>query len=213
MFRLLMALLSLTSINTLAQTESLKLTIKEVKAHVRTINPDATCLDEYLQRRKQLMIKLAASPAIAVAGTMASTYTGGVFAVGLANATGVTGWDGLGYVILGASAGAVGGAAIVVADTTATGITLANNLLITKAVAEQQLNREGHYTNRLYEKYLKKSAIDLSKEDFIAKLMEADANGKLCDGTMVKQPKIKIGTKLKFKVAKLKDLVRFVDNT
>lgn len=105
-----------------------------------------------------------------------------------------------------------GGAAVVIADTTATGVTLANNLLITKAVAEQLLNREGYYTDRLYEKYLRKSDKDVSREDFINILLNADSDGSLCDGTMVKQPKFKIGPKLKFKVAKLKDLVRNVDS-
>lgn len=212
MFRLLMAILSLTSINTLAQTELPKLTIKEVKEAVARVNPAETCVDEYLKRRKQLIIQLSVSPAVAVAGTMASTYVGGMTAVGIANATGVSGWSGLGYVIVGGAAGAVAGAGVVVADATATGITLANNVLITKAVTEQHLDSPGYYSDRLYEKYLRKSDKDVSKEDFINTLLNADSDGTLCDGTMVKQPKFKIGPKLKYEVAKLKDLVRFVDS-
>jgi hypothetical protein len=49
---------------------------------------------------------------------------------------------------------------------------------------------------------------DLSQDEFVAKLLAADADGSLCDGSMVKQPKIRIGTKMQFKVAKLKDIVR-----
>lgn len=45
MFRLLMAILSLTSINTLAQTELPKLAIAEVKEAIQRINPESTCVD------------------------------------------------------------------------------------------------------------------------------------------------------------------------
>lgn len=188
-----------------------KIKIKEIKTHLKTINPDTTCMDEYVRRRKQLIIKLAASPAVAVAGTMASTYVGGAAAGGIAVASGVEGWTGLGYVIGGGLIGGASGAVAVTADTVATGITLNNINLILKTVAEQRLEKEGPFTQKLYQKYLKKSKKDISQEDFIARLIEADANGALCDGTMVKQPKIRLGMKLKYKVAKLKDLTRHMD--
>lgn len=207
----LLSIILLFSVTNVSANVESKIKIKEIKAHLKTVNPDTTCMDEYLQRRKQLIVKLSLSPVVAVAGTMASTYVGGTAAAAIAGARGVDGWSGLGYVIGGAALGAVSGAAVAGVDATVTSVTLANNVLITKAVAEQHLDRDGFYTNKLYKKYLKKSAVDLSREEFVAKLMEADANSELCDGTMVKQPRIKIGTKLKYKVAKLKDLVRSLD--
>lgn len=207
---LMTAILFLSVSNVSAQTPK-NVTIREIKEHLKTINTETTCMDEYLARRKQLIVKLSLSPVIAVAGTVASTYVGGATAAAIATARGVEGWSGLGYTIGGAALGAAGGAVAVGVDTTITGVTLANNVLITKAVAEQHLGREGILTEKLYKKYLKKSKVDLSKEEFVEKLIKADETGELCDGSMVKQPRIKIGTKLKFKIAKLKDLVRFID--
>lgn len=205
-------LVVLSSLNAFAKNSPEKIKIKEIKELVETSNPDGTCMDEYLKRRKELIIKLSVSPAAAVAGTVGGIYVGGTTVIGVAGLAAVDGWGLLGYGIMGAIGGGVAGATAVVGSATATGITLANNILITKAVAEQQLDRSGEYSEKLYRKYLKKSKVDLSKEDFLTKLTEADQDGKLCDGSMVNQPKIKIGTKLKYKVAKLKDLVRYVDS-
>lgn len=206
-------LVTLSSLNAFAQSSPEKIKIKEIKELVKTSNPDTTCMDEYLKRRKELIIKLSVTPAAAVVGTVGGIYVGGTTGAGLANMAGVDGWGALGYGIMGALGGGAAGITIAAGSATATGITLANNILITKAVAEQQLNRSGNYSEKLYRKYLKKSKVDLSKEDFLNKLVDADQEGKLCDGSMVNQPKIKIGTKLKYKVAKLKDLVRYIDST
>lgn len=209
----LLGLVLLVSIsNSFAEEVPAKIKIKEIKNHLRVTNPETTCMDEYLQRRKQLMVKLAVTPGLAVAGTMASVYAGGALGVGVAVASGVEGWGGLGYVIGGGLVGGATGVAAVTADAAVTAVILNNINLILKAVAEQQFDKEGPYTNKLYKKYLKKSKRDISKEEFIERLVEADENGKLCDGTMVKRPRIRIGMKLKYKVAKLKDLVRYVDH-
>lgn len=204
-----MLLISSTSL--LANTQ--KVTIKEIKAHLKTVNPDSTCMDEYVGRRKQLMIKLGLTPVVAVAGTVASTYVGGAAGVAIGGASGAEGWDGLGYAIGGAMVGMAAGVVAVGVDTTITAVTLNNIDLILRTLGEHHLNVEGTKTAKLYSKYVKKSKVDLSKEEFLAKLLAADADGTLCDGTMVKQPRIKIGPKLKFKVAKLKDLVRNVDES
>jgi len=194
-------------------TNIFAVTIKDIKSHLKTINPDSTCMDEYLGRRKQLMIKLGLTPVVAVAGTVASTYVGGVAGVGLGMANNAEGWSGLGYAIGGAMVGAAAGVVAVGVDTTVTAVTLNNIDLILRTLAENHLGQEGMKSEKLYSKYLKKSAVDISKEEFITKLMKADADGTLCDGSMVKQPRIRIGTKLKFKVAKLKDMVRGLDET
>lgn len=211
MKKLLTVMLLITSTNLLANTQ--KVTIKEIKAHLKTINPETTCMDEYVARRKQLIIKLGVTPVAAVAGTMASTYVGGVTAVAISQANGVDGWAGLGYAIGGAALGMATGVVTVGVDATVTAVTLNNIDLILRTLAEQHMNVEGTKTDKLYAKYMKKSKVDLPKEEFMKKLLAADADGTLCDGTMVKQPRIRIGTKLKFKVAKLKDLVRGVDES
>lgn len=206
-----LVLLASLSSSFAAEATPTKIKIKEIKNHLKITNPDTTCMDEYVKRRRQLITKLAVSPVVAVAGTMASTYAGGVVAGGIATASGVEGWTGLGYVIGGAVIGGATGAVAVTANATVTAVTLNNINLILKSVGEQRLDREGPYTDKLYKKYLKKSKKDISKEDFIARLIEADGNGSLCDGSMVKQPKVRLGTKLKYKVAKLKDLTRHMD--
>ncbi len=210
MKKLLTIMLIVVSSNVLADAIP-KVTIKEIKAHLKTINPETTCMDEYLQRRKQLIIKLAATPVIAVAGTVASTYVGAAAGTALAVARGVDGWTEFGYALGGAGIGAMSNFAAVGVDATITGITLNNINLILRTLAEQHLDRDGIKSHKLHTKYLKKSKVDLSKDEFIAKLMKADADGTLCDGTYVKQPRIRIGSKLKFKVAKLKDVVRLMD--
>lgn len=210
MKKLLAIILIVTTSNVFADVAP-KITIKEIKAHLKTINPETTCMDEYLQRRKQLIIKLAATPAIAVAGTVASTYVGAAAAAGISAASNIDGWGALGYTIGGAM---IGGASAIVAvgvDTTITAVTLNNIDLILRTLAEQHLDRAGVKTDKLHAKYLKKSKVDLAKDDFLVRLMTADESGTLCDGSLVKQPRIRIGTKLKFKVAKLKDVVKLMD--
>jgi hypothetical protein len=209
MKKLLTVILLVSSTNLLAGPQ--KVTIKEIKAHLQTINPESTCMDEYIARRKQLMIKLGLTPVVAVAGTMGSTYVGGMTGVAIGGASGAEGWSGLGYAIGGAMVGMATGVVAVGVDTTVTAVTLNNIDLILRTLAEYHLNVEGTKSEKLYSKYLKKSQTDLSKEEFLAKLIAADEDGTLCDGSWVKQPKIKIGPKLKFKVAKLKDLVKGVD--
>ncbi len=209
MKKILAVMLLVSCSNLLASTQ--KVTIKEIKAHLQTVNPDSTCMDEYVARRKQLMIQLGVTPVAAVAGTVASTYVGGAAGVAIGGAAGAEGWSGLGYAIGGAMVGAASGVIAVGVNATVTIVTLNNIDLILRTLGEHHLNVDGSKTVKLYSKYLKKSKTDLSKEEFLSKLLEADADGTLCDGTMVKQPRIKIGTKLKYKVAKLKDLVRGVD--
>lgn len=210
MKKLLAAMLIVSTANVFADVTP-KVTIKEIKAHLKTINPETTCMDEYLKRRKQLIIKLAASPAIAVAGTVAATYVGAATAAGISAASNIDGWGALGYTIGGAMIGGASGIIAVGVDTTITAVTLNNIDLILRTLAEQHLDRAGAKTDKLHMKYLKKSPVDIAKDEFLTKLMDADASGVLCDGTLVKQPRIRIGTKLKFKVAKLKDVVKLMD--
>jgi hypothetical protein len=208
MKKLFALLLMISSLTAFAETEP-KIKIHEIKTYLKTVDAETTCMDEYLKRRKQLILKLSLSPVTLVAGTAASLYAGAAAGAGVAHATGVASqWQGLGYVISGLMLGTATGAIATTVDTTATAVTLNNIEMILKTLAEQYLERDGAKSKRLHEKYVKRTRTELPKDEFISRLMSADSNGSLCDGTMVKQPRIKIGSKLKFKVAKLKDLAR-----
>lgn len=194
------------------EVETKKIPVKEIKAFVETINPETTCLDEYLKRRKQLIVKLAASPVIVAAGAAVSFYGGAAAGAGIAYVVKPDGWGALTYVVGGAVLGAAGGAVATAADSAVTAVQLRNTNLVIQALASQQMQRESDKVEMLYAKYVKRSEKDLSKEEFLNKLMQLDAKGSLCDGSLVKQPKIKIGPKLQFKVAKLKGLVKGIDS-
>lgn len=188
-----------------------KIPVKEIKAYVETINPETTCLDEYLKRRTQLIVKLSATPVIVAAGAVASFYGGAAAGAGIAYVVQPDGWGALTYVVGGAVLGAAGGAVATTADSAVTAVQLRNTNLIIQALASQLMQRESDRVEKLYAKYLKRSEKDLPQEEFLTKLMQLDEKGSLCDGSLVKQPKIKIGPKLQFKVAKLKGLVKGID--
>jgi hypothetical protein len=192
-----------------------KLRIKDIKNHLETVNPDSTCMDEYLKRRNQLIVKLTLAPASIVVGTVASTYTGALAAGLLAKPFSVTGWDALGWIILGGLGGGLAGGAYTATDTIMAGVTLYRHTLVVKTVAEYQINRGEYYSNKLYEEYSIQSSKDqklpLPKDLFVKELVELDAAGTLCDGSLVKQPRIKLGPKLKFKVAKSKNIFQEIN--
>jgi hypothetical protein len=191
--------------------EGKKIPVKEIKAYVKTINPDSTCLDEFLKRRNQLIIKLSASPAVLVAGTAGSLYGGALAGAAAVKIIQPGPWLDLGYVVGGAFLGAAGGAVSISADTVVTAVRLRNLNLVIQGVASELMNRETEKVQILHEKYSKRSERDLDQQEFLKRLMDLDASGKLCDGSLVKQPKIKLGPKLAFKVAKLKNIVQAVD--
>lgn len=187
--------------------ENERIAIKEIKFFVSTLDSETTCMDEYLKRRKQLILKLGLSPITIVAGATASFFMGGVTGAGLSYVTGAyNDWAGLGYVIGGSFLGAFAGGAAMIVDTTSGVKQLLENNLILKALAEYYMDRPGEKVTKLYNKVLKKTDIQLTEEEFLAWLVEQNESGKLCDGSFVKKPKIRLGPKLKYKVAKIKDL-------
>jgi hypothetical protein len=197
-------------LSTQIKAEVSEIKIKDVKHIVQSLNPDSTCMDEYLKRRKQLIIGLTLTPVTAIAGSVTSAYAGAVTGAVVAGTVGNV--DALAAFVGGGTIGFFAGAGAVGVGTVASALTLANNILITKTLAEEYKGESDHYANKLHHKYLKHSKVDLSKDDFMKKLMAYDSAGLLCNGKMVKQPRIRLGPKLKFKVAKLKDLVRYMDS-
>jgi len=191
-------------------------TMVDVKEYLSSADQNSTCLDEMVQRRKQLILKLSFAP---VLGPLQVAS----WALGLGVSLGALGkldnnpgnWSDLVGVAVGLGYGGVF-SAIAVGKDTATSISrlLQLNTMI-KSLTEQYLNRSGVKSDKFYNYYLKKSRTDsLDKEEFFAKLLEHDSNGSLCDGSMVKQPwffKKSRGKKLKFRVATTKDFVKFVN--
>jgi len=187
-----------------------KTKISDVKELLSTMNTAATCMDEYLKRRKQLIVKLSLSPLTITVGTVATAYTGalggGLLANALSNPEAGVYVDGLVYVVYGLLGGFMTGAGVTLTDTNMAAFQLADIDTIVKALAEQYRNQAGKKSDKLYARFVKKEQRPVSKEVFFAKLMEMDATGALCDGSLVKQPKFKFGSKLKYKVARTKHL-------
>lgn len=200
-------MLALSFSNAFADTTP-KLKIKDIKNYLKTINPDTTCMDEYLVRRKQLIVQLSVSPVLMAGATAASGYTAAYTAVAISSAAGMGGWTGVGYAIGGGLVGIAASGAVVAAETTRAALVLSNMTKIVKTLAEQHMNIEGENSEKLYAKFAKRSKSELSQDEFTEKLLAADADGSLCNGSLVEQPRIRLGTKMQFKVAKLKDIVR-----
>lgn len=184
-----------------------KVSTADIKNYLSTINPDSTCIDEYLHRRRQVIIKLAFTPVEMALGVVGGAYVGGVTGV-LISSVSTNPWAELAYAVSGMMIG--GAASVVVSGASATmaAIEIYDLDLMMKTLAELHLDRTGVKSEKLYTKYMKSSESPLSKEEFFAKLLADDESGALCSGEMIKQPKIKIGTKLKFKVARSKDFFK-----
>ena len=177
--------------------------IKDVKELISSIGPENTCMDEYLKRRKQLIIKLSLSPATIVAGTYVGTIGAGFLGVGVAAALAVDPFAG---VILGMFFGFIGTGSATITNTNIAAFQLADVDRILKALAEQHLGQPGKKSAKLFAKYARNAKNPVDENAFFEKFMELDETGKLCDGSMVKKPRLASGRKLKHKVARSKHL-------
>lgn len=195
------------------ETEENTIKIKEIKEHLASMDLSKTCLDEALQRRKQLIVKLSLSP-VTIPVTVAASAAGLGFVgkiIGTINNP-PGGMGDLAGLATGLVYGGLGSFISSGVDTTRTAIKLHRLNLIIKSLGEQYLGRANIKTDSLYDFYLKKTkGTEMSKSDLIAKLLESDQNGALCDGSMLKKRKIRIGSKLKFKVANAGDFVKFLN--
>jgi hypothetical protein len=177
--------------------------IKAVKELIASIGPENTCMDEYLKRRKQLIIKLSLSPVTIVAGTYAGTIAAGLVGVGIAS---VVSFDPFAGVILGMFSGFVGTGIGTLANTNIAAFQLADVDRILKTLAELHLNQPGKKSAKLYAKYAKNADKPVDELTFQDKLLELDNSGNLCDGSMVKKPRLASGRRLKHKIARSKQL-------
>jgi hypothetical protein len=177
--------------------------IKDVKALIALIGPEKTCMDEYLKRRKQLIIKLSLSPVTIVAGTYAATLGGAFVGLGVVYVTGIDPFAG---VILGMLGTGLATGIGTVANTNIAAFQLADVDRILKTLAELNLNQPGKKSAKLYAKYAKNAEKPVDEQIFLGKLLELDHSGNLCDGSMVKKPILASGRKLKHKLARSKQL-------
>lgn len=173
-----------------------KIRIAEVKDLIKKIGTDNTCMDEYLQRRRQLIAKLALSPVTIVGGTYASLFVGAFAGLGVAILTNAAGMDPLLYVAWGVIGGGVVAGTATATDTSLAAFQLADIDTILKSLAEQHLNQSGKKSGQLYDRYLKGSETPASPEVFFAKLMDFDGNGQLCDGSLTKKDSYKLKKRL-----------------
>jgi hypothetical protein len=183
--------------------ESPAVKIKDVKELIASIGPEKTCMDEYLKRRKQLIIKLSLSPVTIVAGTYAATLGGAFVGLGVVYVTGIDPFAG---VILGMLGTGLATGVGTLANTNIAAFQLADVDRILKTLAELRLNQPGKKSAKLYAKYARSSKNPLDEQTFQDKLIELDSSGNLCDGSMVKKPRLASGRKLKHKIARSKQL-------
>ena len=183
--------------------ESPAIRIKAVKELIASVGPENTCMDEYLKRRKQLIIKLSLSPVTIVAGTYAATLGGAFVGLGVVYVTGIDPFAG---VILGMLGTGLATGVGTLANTNIAAFQLADVDRILKTLAELRLNQPGKKSAKLYAKYARSSKNPVDEQTFQDKLLELDNSGNLCDGSMVKKPILASGRKLKHKIARSKQL-------
>jgi len=187
------------------------LKISEVKNLVSTLNPSETCLDEYLKRRRQAIWKVSLSPAIiAVSGTLG--LFGGVFAGKAISRASTDPWADLVYVVSGMLLGGIGSVGISAADSVIEGVQLVQVNRIMKAIAETRLNRPGKYQDRLYLQYTNEQGEGaLARDEFFRQLVQLDASGQLCDGSLLKHHWFERKKALKNRLARPKQFLRSLD--
>jgi hypothetical protein len=189
-------------------------TIKDIKAYLKTADLKSTCLDEMLARRRQLIIKLALTPITAPLLFGGSIFIGsisGSYLGALNNPPG--GWGDLAGAVTGIFLGGLGSIIYVGADTTISTLKLIRLNLLVKTLGEQYLDRPGKKTDKFYHYYLKNTqtgAMDM--DSFIREVKEHDASGAFCDGSMLKKKRFHFGSKLKYKVANAKDFVKHLNS-
>jgi hypothetical protein len=185
--------------------EAKDLPVSEIQEFVKGVDPEKTCMDEMLARRKQLVRKLSLKPLVAPVQLVGVTFLAAKAGLAIGKASGGEMADLAGFV-----AGLVYGVAGVIIytgiDTTKAGLELHRLNVILKTLGEQYLKRPGSKSDELYAMYLKKEKESpLPKARLMELLVEANENGTLCDGSMKKRRWVRLGPKLKYRVANARD--------
>lgn len=194
--------------------------IKEIKTYVKTLDPQNTCMDQYLKRRRNVIIQLSLTPLI-VPATFATGAVGGVFAGSFtytvlyrwfgifSSANG--GWDQLGYMIGGGVVGAAGATVYALANGGLRVAELIDHNRLLKSLMELHHNEIGPVTEYLYGRFMKQnpeSALSLSA--FADTMMKLDQEGRLCDGSVKKKQARFFRNSLKNKLTRSRDIFHFL---
>lgn len=182
--------------------------VKEIREYLKTADVTRTCMDEMVKLRGRMILKLSLKPIEGIIEFAGGAYLG-FFAGAMIAGGPAKGWDALLGGVLGAFAG-MGGAIIYTGvDTSVTSVKLHRLNLILKALGEQAMGRAGSKTDALYDFYShRSSSVPMSKEAFVSRLIEADRNGSLCDGSMIRHRIFRRG--LRSRVAGAKEFVNAI---
>lgn len=188
------------------------LTIKEIKEYLKTTDLNHTCLDEYMQRRKQVITFLSIMPITGPVQIAGAWYAGGLTGIGLYNIFRPDDpWADLTYAIGGMFFGSLASAGSVVVQAVSRIRELTDLNTIIKSIGESYLNRPFDKMSKMHARFLSKNQDSpVGLEEFSQRLIDFDKTQKLCDGSLIKQPKLKLGTKLKYKVARSKNIFKAI---
>lgn len=205
-----------------SEPETPRYRIKEIKNYVLTLDPQNTCMDQYLKRRRQVIIQLSLTPLILPA-SFASGAFGGMLAgsvtytvlyrwFGLLTSTN-GGWDQLGYIIGGGVIGAAGVSVYALANGGMGVAELIDHNRLLKSLMELHQNEIGPVTEYLFQRFLKQNPeTTLSLNAFAETLMQLDQEGRLCDGSVKRKRARLFPNSLKNKLTRSKDLFHFLKN-
>ena len=184
---------------------------KVIEVVDNTIGNELTCLDEYLLREKQLKRFLIWAPPATLVGAPAAFMVGGYTAAFISSTLLMGGWDALGYTILGAVGSGVAVVGTFLTMETVKGIQFASMRRMTNLIVASHANRfDAKALKRLNRKYNRKYPKDnVSVQDLASAVVMLDETGMLCDGEVRGNLK---GKKLKHKLARRKDLIKYIHN-
>ncbi|MEE2742803.1 MAG: hypothetical protein VYD54_02780 [Bdellovibrionota bacterium] len=183
--------------------------VKSVKNLLKegSLNASETCLDEYLARHRQLAKMTGFAPLAGVAGTATTTAAG----VG----TGVVAGASLGGpwgALIGGSIGGVAlggaGAAAYVGYQVYTVTQLIQNRYLMKVISNARDGR-GKNLKRFTKSFNRRNkGLNASSSNIADLIVEADMNGTLCDGSIVRKGKKKRLTKIRHYLANKREIIK-----
>lgn len=176
-----------------------------------SIGLEETCLDEYLTRESQLKRFLIWAPPATVVGAPITFMAGGYTAAFISSTLFKTGWDALGYTILGAVGAGAATVGTFIGLEISKGIQFFQMRKMTNIIVSSHanlLNSKALY--RLNKRYNKKYPEDnITVENLAFAVVMLDERGLLCNGDVRGNLDAK---KLKHKLARRKDLIKYIHN-
>jgi hypothetical protein len=188
--------------------------VKSVKTLLKdgSLDRKDTCLDEYLARHRQLAKMTGFGPLGGIVGTGATTAAG----VGAGVAAGGVIGGGFGAVLAGAVGGvALGGAGALayVGYQTYAVAQLIQNRYIMKVISNARDGR-GKSLKRFTKSVNRRNkGLNASRRLVSDLIVEADKNGTLCDGSIVRKGKKRKLTKIRHYLANKREIIKYLGQT